>query len=210
MIGWPALPQPEYTGRIETVATRAICRDGKGLYADGNPCAPPIETFDRRHIIKVDPADLMPKGLPDEKYVRAFLKEFGLNDINASTVHTLPGNIPVPISKALFWDRTLQKWKATKGHRQEYVRLLARTILDPFEVWHTPARLVPKGRLDSLRLIRLFEIPGRDIGGYVAFTLIGRRWMGSTAFFPKVDRSQKAIHAYLNDYRMGTLIYREP
>lgn len=201
----------ELKGKVRTLAKRAICRDGKGLYAKGNPCAPPIETFDRRHITRVDPKDLMPKGLPEEEYVRAFLAEFGLTDINAATVHTLPGNIPVPISKALFWDREFNRWKSTKGGRGEYVRLLARAITDPFEVWHTPVHLMPgNAKFDALRLVRMFEIPGKDIGGYVAFALIGRQWKASTAFFPKVDRSQRAIHAYLDKYRVGTLIYREP
>ena len=123
------------------MVTSTVCRDGKGLFAGSPSCRPSLSNLDQRHILQVDPAHILPTGLKSEEYVKAFLQEFGIADINGSLVHTLPGKFPVVIDKGLFMDKVTGAWKATKGHRGPYVRLLARTILNPFEVWWVPVRL---------------------------------------------------------------------
>ncbi|MCB2186956.1 MAG: minor capsid protein [Deltaproteobacteria bacterium] len=203
----------ELEGELKDLATGALCRDGKGLFAD-DICRPPLASIDRRHIHQVDAKDILPKGLKDEEYVGAFLKEFGLMDLGGSTVHRLPGDIPVVVSKELFLDKASNQFKVNKDRRWAYMKLLARTLLDPFEIWHVPVSVAQAGRRaeqrDALRVIALFETQGKDLGGYVAFNLMGNVWQGSTAMVPKNDRSQKAIFDYLERMRQGTLIYRRP
>ena len=207
------LAPAETDAKLITKAARAICKDGRGMFAD-NICAPPLDSIERRHIIQVDAKDILASGMPEEDYVRLFLREFGVTDLEGSVVHNLPGNVPVVINKDLFWDKATNKLKVTKNYRERYVKLIARTLIDPYEVWHVPvevAKTTGRAELrDAIRVIALFEAPDKDIGGYVAFNLIRNKWQGSTAMAPKNDRSQKAIYDYLEKMRRGTLLYRRP
>ncbi|MGE4297536.1 MAG: DUF935 family protein [Desulfovibrionaceae bacterium] len=195
-------------GSVGEVAAKALCRDGKGLFADER-CKPPLADLDPRHIHVVKPGDLLPATMSVEDQVLAFLKEFGLSDLGASKVVTLPGRIPVVVSKGFFIEKSSGLWKTTWTDKGPYMKLLARTILNPFEVWQVTAML-PSGPTPSLRLLRPFSFDGgKTIGGYCAFHLAGRQWQAATAFAPKADRSQKAILEYLEKMRGGVLIYRE-
>jgi SPP1 gp7 family putative phage head morphogenesis protein len=199
-------------GDLVDLATDAICRKGKGhAFADhdsGEPCKPPLATLDPRHILPVGADDILKKGLAPEDYVKAFLAEFGLANLDASKVVKIKGGVPVVINKGFFIDKRTGAWKVLKSGRERYVRLLARTILSPYEIWRVPATVAQK-HFDVLRLIRLFDLGGK-IGGYVAFNLIhGRVWQAATAFTPNVGKPDKKILDYLEKQRHGALIYRE-
>ena len=208
------LSPSEFQGTLKDLVTSAVCRQGKGLFADGDPCRPSLSSLDPRHIHIVDPADILPKGLKPEEYVRAFLGEFGLADINGSLVHTLPGKIPVVIDKGLFVDKAGGAWKVLKNGRERYLRLLARTIKDPFEIWEVPVSASGRQTV-TLRLLRLFAATGQKIGGFAVFNLVGgRHWTGTAVFTPGMERRsvgarERVMLRYLERQRTGTLLYRE-
>ena len=190
-------------------AAQALCRQGRGLFAD-SACRPPLASLDPRHILPVTQGDLLPDGAK-ESHILAFLKEFGLSGLDESTVVRLPGNFPLTVSKWLFLDKSTGEIKPTWGDKGPYMRLLARTIQDPFEAWWAPVEIGPQKRLVfALHLLRLFRMPeSKEIGGYASFSLVGNQWLGATAFAPKADRSRKAIFYYLERLRGGVLIHRE-
>jgi SPP1 gp7 family putative phage head morphogenesis protein len=188
----------------------AICRNSVEFSSHtGNKCKPPLHELDSRHILPVGNADLLSSGLPSEEYVKAFLDEFGIQHINASKLHKLPCGHPLIISKSLFIDKRTRQWKVKKSGRERYLKLLAQTIKNPFEVWRVPSEISGKP-MDTLRLVRLFQTEEKKVGGFSVFNLInGRKWSGATAFTPKL-KNEAAMYAYLEKYREGVLLYREP
>ena len=192
-------------------AGKTICRQGGGsVFAEGDICRPPLGTLDRRHILPIRKGDIMPKGLPDEEYVKVFLAEFGITDIDGGKVITLPGGVPVVISKHFFIENkaTGTGWKVKKNGREQYVKLLARTILNPYEIWRMPKE-VSKRPTDTLNLIRLFRDADSQIEGFVVFSLVaGRRWLATSAFVP-AGKNKEAVMRYLERQRSNILIYRE-
>lgn len=203
------LSPQELEGELKDLVSLAICREGRGLFASGDDCKPPLISLPPRHVLPVSAKDILPKGLPPEKYVQAFLNEFGIDDINGSTVHKLPGGIPVVIDKSLFVQKATGNWKADKSGRGPFVRLLARTIKNPYEIWMVPAKA--GGRVyTTLRLLRLFSWQGK-LGGFAVFNLAdGRLWQGATTFTPKLGKAESVLMGYLEKQRLGTLLYREP
>lgn len=199
----------EMEGGYRPVATQAVCRDGRGVFSAGGICKPPLDQLDPRHILRFSQKDVLPKGLKEEEYVRAFLGEFGLKGLDEAKVHTLPGGIPVPVSKELFMDRRTGGWKVTKEGREQYVRLLARTIINPYEIWLVPAEVSGR-KLSVLRALRLFAAADGNLGGFAVWNLVGaRRWQQATAFTPKLGSSSQMI-SYLERQREGVLVFREP
>jgi SPP1 gp7 family putative phage head morphogenesis protein len=186
----------------------ALCRTGQ--FADDH-CRPPLGAIDRRHIVQIGDGDILAKSLSKEEHVRAFLKEFGLRNLADSTVHTVRGGYPVVIDQWLFRDKASGEFKGTWSDKGPYMKLLARTIQNPYEVWWQPVEIGERKRtVYALRLLRLFSLPGsKDIGGYCSFSLLGRNWHGATTFMPKAGRSQQAILDYLERQRGGILVYRE-
>ena len=72
-------------GTIKDLTSLAICKEGKGLFASGNICKPPLKDLDKRHFLPVTKDDILPKGLAPEEYVKAFLGEFGLKGLDDYT-----------------------------------------------------------------------------------------------------------------------------
>jgi len=195
---------------LVSVAHKAVCRTSvEFAIGKAKGCKPPLHELDSRHVLPVRDADLLSSGLSSEEYVKAFLEEFGINHINASKMHKLPCGHPLVISKHLFIDKRSQQWKVKKSGREQYLKLLAQTIKKPFEVWQVPSELSGKP-MDVLRLVRLFQTEEKKVGGFSVFNLVGgRKWLGATSFTPKL-KNEKAMYAYLEKYREGILLYREP
>ena len=194
---------------IRPLVARAICRGGLAFADD--PCRPPLAGLDPRHVLRVDAADILPAELAPERYVQAFLSEFGITDLEGTKVVTLPGvELPMVVGKGFFIDKGNGKWKVDKSGRAPYVRLLAQTIRNPYEVWQVPAEVSGKP-VDTLRLLRLFSLDGKRIGGFSVFNLVrGRQWQAATAFTPKVTAASEArMLEYLEAQRVGTLVFRE-
>ena len=87
----------------------------------------------------------------------------------------------VEISEALFRSAGGQ-YKVRKGGRERHVRLLARAIQEPDEIWLVWG--AGKERKVSLRrrYLARFEIEGEDSPLFVAFERDARTWNGTTAF----------------------------
>jgi len=209
-----SLAPEELDAVIRPLATRAICRDGgsPAFAATGDLCRPPLDTLDSRHVLPVAEGDLLPAKSEPADYVRAFLQELGIDGLDGHRLIRLPGvELPLVVSKFFFVEKATGDWKTTWQDKGPYVRLLARTIMSPYEIWQDTVEIAGKLR-QSLRLIRLFRDPKeKEIGGYCAFHLVqARSWLAATAFAPKSNRSRKAILEYLEMYRSGTLLYREP
>lgn len=142
--------------------------------------------------------------MKDEEYAMAFLKEFGLKNINDRLLYN-PKSLPINliISKQLFIDKKTRKYKANKFNRGQYMKVLAQVIQNPYEIWRVPVNISGKSS-DNLRFIRVFDLDDVPFGGFSVFNLYhsGRYWSGSTVFAPnKID--------YLERQRQGTLLYRE-
>ncbi len=209
------LAPEELDAVIRPLATRAVCRDGGGpaFAATGNVCRPPLASLDVKHVLPVANGDILPaKGDPAD-YVRAFLREFGIDGLEGHKLIKLPGvKLPLVVNKFFFVEKATGAWKTTWTDKGPYVRLLARTILSPYEIWQDAVEIDGVAR-PSLRLIRLFREPQnpKEIAGYCAFHLIrARAWSAATAFAPKSGRSRQAMLKYLEEYRTGVLVYREP
>ncbi len=197
-------------GKLKNLTASALCNQSE--FAAHDSCKPSLSNIDRQHVLAINKAkDLLPKTMGKQERVLAFLKEFGLKNLNASKVVTIPGGHPLVVSKWLFTDKHTGKLKSGWADKGPYMKLLAHTIQNPFEVWWTPVEVGPHKRvMFALRLFRLFSLPGsKDIGGYCSFSLLGRQWHGATAFMPKAGRSQEAILEYLEKQRGGVLVYRE-
>lgn len=198
-------------GTVEYPKPLTLCPRGRGDFAEkGDACGLPLSAIEQRHILPVSAADIMAKGLKPEEYVLAFLKEFGLSGIDERKIITLPKvKLPVVVSKELFINKNDRSWKVDKRGREQYVKLLARTIKNPFEIWQVPAHLAGRP-MEVLRLLRLFRTESGTVGGFAVFNLIaGRRWDGATAFTPKSDAQKASVIDYLEKQRVGMLIYRE-
>ena len=206
---------PEGT-KFTKLISIALCRSGEfaSQLARGRDCKPDLRKLDPRHIFTIGAKDLLPTGLKNEAYVKAFFREFGVTDIYKGTVHTLPTGLEVPLDYMLFWDKKYNRWKATKQGRAPYVKLLARTLKEPYEIWAEPITL--KGRNTyKIKLIRLFKTPNGDVFGFSVFKLIGKFWQGSTIFTPRMTirdrvRREAAMYRYIDAERDGVVIYREP
>lgn len=178
----------------------------------GQECLPPLAELAPEHILPVKKADILPEGLSEEAYALAFLKEFGLKSLDDSTLFRLPWlRMPLLISKHLLFkkdkNQNLVELKSAKKGRGPYMRLLARVIQHPYEVWQVPMKLSGKPYV-TLRFIRLFRQENGEFGGYSAFNWIGGRyWSGATVFKAK-DTLEKAA-TYLEQQRNGILLFRE-
>ncbi len=206
---WLAGLEPkEVEGKVKDLSSNAICRGGN--FAKGETCKPPLKDLDAKHILEVAPEDILDADLGKDEHVLAFLKEFGLSKLNDQKTLNVHG-YPLVVSRGLFLDKVSGEYKTTWKDKGPYMKLLARTIQNPYEVWWVPVEVGPHKTLRySLRLIRPFRLPGsKQIAGYSSFSLIGREWLAATTFAPKANRSEAAILKYLESQRTGVLVYRE-
>ena len=199
---------------------RTVCPVGGDFAASAGPCGLPLKEIESRHILPVEPEDILPTGQSEEFYTHEFLKTFGINSLDGSKTVRLKGlNFPLVISKSLLEDKRRDgAWvlKANKAGRGPYLPLMAKTILNPFEIWCNPATRPNGTIIHELKLIRLFQgvgLPRDFIGGFAVFRLFigsgGYFWSGSTTFPPQSGRSRESILNYLERQRSGNLIYRE-
>lgn len=190
---------------------RTVCPVNGDFAAAGGACGLPLDKIDPKHILPVKSGDILPSGRSNDFYALEFLKSFGLNDLNGRTlVHILGGRLVLPINRDLLTDKTTGELKADKEGRGPYMRLLAETIKNPFEVWRVPATVSSRA-CDVLRLLRMFQVEGGPrMGGFSVFNWVpGVGWTGASAFTPKVNSSEKRIFEYLENQRQGNLIFRE-
>jgi SPP1 gp7 family putative phage head morphogenesis protein len=156
--------------------------------------------------------DVMPDGLPDEEYVQAFLDEFGSE---GATVFKDAMGEPLAINDYLFRGADGQLKVSKDKIRHRYMRLLARAIIQPDEIWTLlePDHATPgKYRLKRRYIKRwVTEEDGQPVHGFSAFEYGQGVWTGNTAFTPyKTQKGQRVPHrdGYMEKQREGVLLYR--
>ncbi|MFN3879808.1 MAG: PBECR2 nuclease fold domain-containing protein [Nitrincola lacisaponensis] len=155
---------------------------------------------------------LLDDGLPPERYVNAFLEEFGAT---GPVIYRDVTGEPISINDYLFRD-ALGNYKIDKdGVRHRYMRLLARAITQPDEVWTLlePDLSTPgKYRIKRRYLKRwMIEENGQEVHGFSAFEYGQGVWSGNTAFTPGRRRGSEKVPArqsYMESMREGVLLYR--
>lgn len=188
-----------------------LCSSPKNFssFEQGAGCFISMADIPEKHIIKVTNRDLLPGNLTQMAYINAFLEEFGVK-YGESKAFKLPGvSQPLVINEKLFLDKKTGQFKVLKDGREKYLKLLAQTIKNPFEIWMHPSALPGGKRVNTLSLLRLFmlEEEGRRIGGLGIFRLYsGRSWSGSTVFTPSARAGEKQIFKYLDELRLKILL----
>lgn len=188
-----------------------LCRSPRNFSSitEGDACFVSLADIPEKHIIKVNSKDLLPGGLNEEAYINAFLKEFGVR-YGQSKLFRLPGiEFPLVINEQLFVDKQSKAFKVKKSGRERYLKLLAQTIKNPYEIWSHPTTFRNGQTFQTLSLIRLFMLEDEDrkIGGLGIFRLYeGNKWDGSTVFTPKVESDEDYMIKYLDKLRRGILL----
>lgn len=180
---------------------------------DANPAE--VIPFGRRTTLpmpaptSVSAGQLLPEGLTDADYARAFLAEF------AGPVFIDKIGEPIAINEFLF-QRADGTWKIDKdGVRHRYLRLLANAIIEPDEIW---TQLEPdQTNIGQYRLKRRYlkhwtiEENGQQVPGLSAFEYVNGVWSGSTIFAPLSKRGGGRLAPrmdYMEKQRQGVLLYR--
>lgn len=179
-----------------------------------------------RHLVEIDTpeplpelmsrarpftAGLLPEGLPDEDYVRAFLEPFGVS-IGKGQLWTDAAGGRITISDLLFRarDGTL---KIGKGGRKQYTAMLAETIRDPDEIWLglRAVQLPQFGDYEDILLTRRYVRVDPVTGLFVSFDLGRRWWEPVTGFRPTRDYSKtggKTNWNFIAGQRGGKLLWK--
>jgi hypothetical protein len=152
---------------------------------------------------RVLPASLiLPPGMPDEAYVRAFLSAFGATMERPAPFRDVTGET-LMIGDALFRARD-GAWKIGKRDRATFVLVLAEALRQPDEVWAeftSPTAVGSGGVILRRRYVARFLLDGAPAPALVVFEFSRKLWQGVTAF-PAEDEG------YLARQRRGTLMYR--
>ncbi len=143
--------------------------------------------------------DLLPEGLDEVEYWKSFASFMGIGDEGGVITDTL--GEPLVIGPELFKDRH-GHWKIKKRGRERYLKLLAQTIKDPYEIWLTPQKDENTGKVViRRRYIKAFSSSPQDkVSGFIAFDFGKYEWSGVTAFSPNQlsygDRVRNGILLY--------------
>ncbi|MCA3519739.1 MAG: minor capsid protein [Rhodobacter sp.] len=151
------------------------------------------------------PASLiLPAGMPDEAYVRAFLSAFGATMERPAPFRDVTGETLL-IGAPLFTTQQ-GELKVGKRDRAPYVLLLAEAVRAPDEVWDIiePARIARPDRprfLFRRRFVARFSVAEMIEPAFVVFEWSRAVWSGVTAFRPSEAE-------YIDAQRRGRLVYR--
>lgn len=141
---------------------------------------------------------LLPKGLPAQDYVRAFLEPLGASLEHPAIVRDVMGERLV-VGKELF-TKADGEWKVLKRDREQFLPLLAQALLQPDEIW---LRLEWMYALEKAvvrrRYVARFAVQGQEVPALVVFELGGDGWAGITAFQGAAQSAE--------DWRVGVRVY---
>ncbi len=145
------------------------------------------------------PDQLLPEGLTQEEYARAFLQPFGA-DLDSPAVFRDVIDERLVMGKDLFTDRRTGALKADKRGRGRYLPLLAETVIDPDEIW---VRLewhhAHKKAIVRRRYIAQFSLPNQILPALAVFEIGADGWSGITVFQPDAHD--------IDDMRVGVRLY---
>ncbi|MDX9860895.1 MAG: PBECR2 nuclease fold domain-containing protein, partial [Rhodospirillales bacterium] len=143
---------------------------------------------------------ILPAGLKDEAYVKAFLDEFGA-DIGRPAAFRDAAGHAIAVGEELFKD-VRGRWKVTKWGRERDSLLLADALKTPDEIWVDWFFVPQLGRhVLRRRYLKRLALPGKA-GGLAVFEWTPEGWSGVTDFTPTAA-------SYLERQRRGALLYRK-
>lgn len=157
----------------------------------------------------VSPDVLLPQGLAVDDYISAFMREVPGDgpDVGPKVFTDVAGQ-QLALDKELFWDRKAQEYKAQKNGREVYMRLLARAIAEPDEIWERIEQHGLKGKpVTRRRYIARFTIEGETTPVIGVFEWGPEGWSGITTYQAASD---DAAEFMLSAYRWGTRVYVRP
>lgn len=143
-------------------------------------------------------AKLLPDDLPDEEYIRRFLKAFGGTPGKPVTFRDAAGHA-VAVGEEVF-----RAWpggpllKLAKRDRHRYLLLVAEALLDPDEIWLDWADVKGKPFLRR-RYLRRADVDGAE-GALAVLEWSSAGWHGRTVL--------QADANYIDNQRRGALLWR--
>ncbi len=169
----------------------------------------PAAQIPEKHILPISLGDILPQGQSEEYYLKEFFSVFGF-DPDKGGFLTLPEiNRTIHVGKELFIQKGTGKSKITKRGRERYLKLLAATIKNPYEIWSDVEELPDGSRRSVLKLIRLFRDDKGDVAGFAVFELDSARgWRGLSTYAPGDDNRNEMLKL-IDKRRSGVLEYRE-
>lgn len=149
----------------------------------------------------------LPEGLPQEDYVREFLRPFGA-DIGRAVLWEDPAGTRIPISDQFFRDRD-GLWKVAKRGREVFTPLLAEALLDPDEIWLGVAAKQDPVLEDHQELLfdRRYIRADRELGLMVVME-IGRKWWEPITAYQPTRKSGRPDFGLLHRRRGGKLLWK--
>ncbi len=151
--------------------------------------------------------DLLPPFRKGEEtaYVGAFLAEFGAAIGKPAPFTDVTGEVLV-VGEEMFRDAK-GRWKVAKHGRERYLKMLARTLKDPDEVWvamewhHALGKAVVRRRY-----IAWFELPDGSRPGFAVFEYGQGGWLGITTYQRLISADE--LDAEINNIRRGVRLYK--
>jgi SPP1 gp7 family putative phage head morphogenesis protein len=189
----PGFAQNPGKARLRALTPPLLDRPLAVPYA-GSPAKVPMP------LPRAVPAEaLYPAGLSDEAYIARFLAEFGTRPGAPFVFSDVTGEV-FPITDDLFRTASGRSKLSRSDLRAVYLPLLARTVMDPDEIWHVWEEY-PAGRWTLRRkYLARFKIEGRSANAYILYDTHETGWIGVTAF--------NAKDSYIDKQRAGALVYR--
>lgn len=198
--GWDFNPAKSVLGGLTPKPARGFTDIGQKTFTDygrrklANLPAKAYRSFSN--------SDLLPLGLPEQTYLDSFVGEFGFDKAGGG-VFTDKLKEPLIISKDLFMAGN-GSIKVTKRGREAYLKLLADTIKNPYEIWLVPMK---ENRTERIvlrkRYVRAFsDGPDKKLAGLAVFDYGAGGWEGVTAFTPDTLK-------YADAMRNGVLLYKQ-
>lgn len=170
-------------------------KDVKWRDAVTKPEKPALSSLKKEEMLPFKEADRLPKNTRPEDAVKAFLGEFGIKNMADGRVIELPGvKLPTAVSKGLFETKDGK----LKVNGIQWLKLLARTIADPWEIWMAPGGTGSEVS-PWITLIRVFRDESGKPAGAVIFSQSGRQWISETVFpldEEKIDAFRKGVSLY--------------
>jgi hypothetical protein len=146
---------------------------------------------------------LMDDDLPANEYVQAFLREFGAKADDETFYEDAAGETII-VSDELFRSAS-GEYKVKKRGRQRVIRLLARTLADPDEIWVRlePFRREPGEWLLSRYYVARWRVEGEEAPAVSILQWTQEGWHGVTTFDPDSDVQLQKRRAGIRLYRRG-------
>ena len=151
-------------------------------------------------------AKVLPDGLTEEAYWRAFLKPFGAEPGTAVLWEDAAGQ-DIVISEQLFLEHSGRS-KTFKRGRGDYAALLAEAIMNPDEIW-LGVRSVPVDEhpgYEDLMVTRRYIKVDPETSLYVMYEL-GRKAWGAITGYASMNRA-KPDFRHIDKQRVGKLLFK--